>query len=229
MSTTPWSSAYCLSRFNQFTGRPNTSPSTDAITDEQKYVRLSEAQNELVGDLAGICPHVLYPNVADADLPTLSTDDNQVFTFGFDDDDNAIEPIGKAQLYRNLNDIPSNPMAEGRDFLNEGAHIRIPNNGTYTGTIYWRGIAPPPTLTANTDPILLPAASRELIVLRAAISFSMETKRNPELAVYLQGLHDKRWGSWLVAWRTMYRGGGVLGTWTGMQIALGNQFSPPII
>lgn len=55
-----YDSAWCLERFNQLTGRPTTD---DSIDDDAKYVRLSEAQQAVVRDMASVAPWVLSPKV----------------------------------------------------------------------------------------------------------------------------------------------------------------------
>lgn len=222
MTIQPYSSPWCLQRFNQWSKRPDTaSGGTDVITDLSKYARLSEAQQEIVTDIAAICPHVLYPAVSYANMPTLSTVDSQVFTFGYDNNGNQLAPIGKVGIYRSLNDIPSNPMREGSDFLNEGVQIRIPNNQSYSGTLYFRGIIPPPDLNAGQDPGLFPIQSRDLIPIKAALNFCIESNRDPDLAAILAPKYSERWLKQLLAWRTQFRGGGVLGSYTGLRLALG--------
>ena len=215
MSAT-WSSGWLISDFNQLTGRPDI----DVITPAQKYARLTKAQNRIVMDIAGICPWILYPKVGYPNMPTLSTTDNQVFTFGTDTNGYAIAPIGRTQIYRTLDDIPSYPMVEGCDYLDEGTQIRIPNDGHYDGTLYWRGISPPPDISDASQPVLFPPASRALISLRAAITFGLEGNSNPQLAAMLTGDYKTLWLNQLLAWRTQFELGGAMGNWTGFQLAL---------
>lgn len=223
-----WDSADLLDQFNALAGRP----ATDAgITDVQKYARLARAQDLIIGDIAAIAPEVLYPTADAASYPTMGTLDNQIFIFGNDSDGAPITPIGKTQIYTSLNNIPDAPWIEGVDYLNEGTQIRIPNNGTYTGTLYWRGITTAPAITAAVQPVLFPLASRELIVVRAVKQFALEGGKNPGLAALMAEQYDDGrggglWPKWCLAWRTAFRqGGGLLyGAATGLQLALAGQY-----
>jgi len=212
-------SAWCLSVFDRKAGRPPA----DSILDSAKYQRLSESQNRVVAMLSGIAPHVLYPT---GTLPTLTTVDTKVFTFGTDANGYPIAPMGKTGIYSDLSAVPNCPWREGFDYLNEGIQIRIPNNGTYGGTLYWRGITPPPDITASTQPVLFPEASRELIVIDAVRQFAMEFNRNPDLAGNMLGEWNLAWPQWCLVWKTQFRSGGALGAWTGFQLAIAGSSYP---
>lgn len=216
-----WDSADLLTSFNEKAGRP----AVDSITDARKYARLAKAQNRVIALMAGVVPYSLYPKVAYGSLPTLTTTDNQVFTFGTDTNGYSVFPMGKGGIYSNLNDIPDFPWIEGRDFISEGTQIRIPNNGTYTGTLYWYGIGQPADISASVQPALFPEASRELIVIEAVRQFSQEFLRNKELADEMRlewddGNGRGAWPTWCLTWKTQYRKGGALNAFTGMQLAL---------
>lgn len=215
-----YDSPSCLSIFNRKAGRP----ATDAITDPSKYLRLSESQNRVVAMASAVTPKSFWPTVAYGALPTLTTTDNQIFTFGTVLA--PITPIGKVGIYRSLNDIPDYPMREGIDFLwDGGTSIRIPNNSTYSGTLYWLGVTPPPDMTALVDPVLQPLASRELIVIDAVRQFATEGNRNPDLAALMAAEWAVAWPQWCLAWKTAFRLGGALGSFSGMQMALSQQFT----
>ncbi len=217
-----WDSAYLLSALNRKAQRPATA---DAITDASKYLRLTESQSRIVAMIAARFPHVLYPTVAYGSIPTMTTVDNQVFTFGTDSNGYAIAPIGKTQIYRALADIPTYPMRIGRDYLPEGGTaIRIPNNNTYGSTLYWRGIQQPADIDATHQPALFPEASRELIVIEAVRQFAMEGGRNPGLYQLMAGEWATAWPEWCVTWRTAYRNGGALSAGiSGLQLAIAGQ------
>lgn len=212
-----YDSASLLSIFNRKSGRP----AADAITPESKYQRLSESQNRVVALLAAIAPHTLYPTGA---FPALTTVDNQIFTFGPDANGYPIAPMGKAGIYPSLTAIPDAPWIEGYDYLNEGTQIRIPNNNTYFGTLYWRGIVSPGDITDVLQPVLFPEAARELIVIDAVRQFAMEYDRNPGLAQNMASEWAVAWPTWCMVWRTQFRSGGALGTWTGLQLAMTNVY-----
>src|SRR2546421_272803 len=125
-----WDSADLLALFNQKTQRP----ANDPVTDATKYGYLAKAQGSVVADIAGICPWVLY-----GAPQACVTADQKVFTFGTDADGQPVTPVGRVGIYASLTAVPDSPLAQGRDYLAEGSQIRIPNNGTYSGTLYWRG------------------------------------------------------------------------------------------
>lgn len=199
-----------------------------------KYERLTDAQSQIVTDIAGIFPSCLYPTTTYASIPTLTTaDSGKTFTFGTDSNGFAITPMGKAMIFSSLNDIPSNPWREGIDYIAlGGTAIQIPNNNSYTGTLYWRGITPPGVLsdTSTTQPVLFPEGARQLIAYRAAINFLLEANRNPELAATYIGIYGRPLGTnpglfaaQMLEWKTQWRGGGVLGNQvSGLQVALGS-------
>lgn len=205
-------SPWCLTKFNDLCGRP----SADAITDVRKYGWLTEANNELVSAIAAVCPWTLYPT---GTIPTLSTADNKIFTFGTDANGSPIAPLGKCGIYTSLSSIPGGPWREGADYLNEGSQIRIPNDGTYSGTLYYRGITQPADLNATSNPTLLPEASRQLIPHIAALNFARSFARNPALAQMMLDYLGEPWkentkgafARWCLAWRTAFRSGGAMG------------------
>ena len=220
MSAT-YDSQYLLKMFNRKTGRP----AADQITDALKYERLSESQNNVIAAIAATAPKSLYPKVAYGSMPTLTTTDNQIFTFGTDANGYAKFPMGQSGIYPDLNCIPNQPWREGVDYINEGTQIRIPNNGTYNGTLYWYGIAQPPDINATDQPSLFPEAARELIVIDAARMFSQEWLRNAPLADEMNNEWERKWPLWCQVWKTQFRTGGALNIVTGMGLATANQWS----
>jgi hypothetical protein len=174
----------------------------------------------VIAKIMAVCPRVLYPKVAYGSLPTLTTTDNQVFTFGTDANLYPIFPGGKGGIYPSLTSIPDQPWREGRDYISEGTQIRIPNNGTYGGALYWYGVTNPADISATTQPALFPEASRELIVIEAVRQFAQEGLRNAALVDEMTNEWNEAWPTWCLVWRTQFRGGGALG-FTGLQLALG--------
>lgn len=224
----PWTSLYLLGMFKRLIGRANIA---DAVTTTSYYERLTEAQSAIVTDIAGIFPSCLYPTVGYSAIPTLTTTDNQTFTFGTDSNGFAIAPMGKAAIFRSLTDIPSNPMVPNCDFIPlGGTAIQIPNNNTYSGTLYWRGITPPGVITNDAQPILFPEGARQLIAYRAAIAFLTEAGRSLELAREYRELYGRPLGSapglfatQMLEWKTAFRGGGALGNQvSGLAVAVGS-------
>lgn len=212
---------YLLSIFNRKAGRP----AIDSVTDASKYQRLSESQNRVITLIAGVAPYSLYPKSGYTSLPTMTTTDNQVFTFGTDANGSPIFPMGKTGIYPSLDCIPDSPWKENWDYLNEGNQIRIPNNRTHTGTLYWRGIQAPAPISASVDSVLVPEGARELIVIDAVRQFAMEGARNTDLAALMQGEWNTAWPQWCLVWKTQFRSGGALGSWTTREIATSSSWS----
>jgi hypothetical protein len=213
-----YDSASLLDLFNEKAGRPPA----DAVTVARKYRQLTQSQNRIVAKIAAIAPSALYPRVSYDDLPQLETVDNQVFTFGEDDNDYPIFPIGKGGIYTSLSNIPDMPWREGVDFLNEGTQIRIPNNRTYTGSLYWYGIANPGNIDEAHEPVLFPEAARELIVIDAVRQFAANYARQPNLVAMMAAEWSDAWPTWCLTFKTQFRSGGALRCWTGRQLALRN-------
>lgn len=207
-----------LTSFNAYAGRPTT----DAITDATKYVRLSAAQNRVVAKMAGVAPNALYPHVAYGSLPTLTTTDNQVYTFGSDAALYAKFPMGHGGIYTSLNDIPGSPLQPGRDYMVEGNQIRAMNNGTLPATLYWYGIGQPADITAIVQPALTPEASRELIVIEAVRRFAQEFLRNAALVDEMAAEWERAWPVWCVLWKTQFRSGGAM-AFTALDLAVSSQ------
>ena len=226
----PYTSKYLLTMLLRYLGRPETA---DAISAQTYLDRLTDAQQQIVADLAGIMPDVLYPTTTT--LPTMSTTDSQTFTFGTDANGFALAPIGNVGLYRSMADVPNYPMEPGIDYIPIGATaIQIPNNQTYSGSIYWRGISPPGIidLSGSHEPVLFPEGARELIALRAAINFCNEAGLNPSVAAILASQYGYplagnpgRFAFWCMTWKTSYRRGGALGTITGRQLAASGAYN----
>jgi hypothetical protein len=220
-----WDSAYCLGLFNRLTGRTGT----DSITDPNKYIRLSEAQNEVFADIAAICPHVLYPTVATASLPQLTISAaGDIGTFGQDANLYAKFPMGHGNIFESLNDIPSRPFTQ---YLNEGTQIRALNNTTLPSTLYWYGISQPADMDATNQPSIFPEAARELIAIRAAYNFGTEGNRNAALSQTMAARYGVplsnvpgRFAYWMLVFKSQYAGGGAMSA-TGLSLALsGGQY-----
>lgn len=221
--TTPYSAPDLLALFNRLANRP----AADAISDADKYDRLSKAQQRVVMEAAVVYPQAFYQKVAYGSIPTLFTVDNQVFTFGVDDNDNPIVPFGEANIFTSLAAIPNDPWLEGIDYLNEQTQVRIPNNGSWSGALYWRGVQIPGVIDATTDPVLYPLPARELIAIDAVRQFAKEGFRNPELADDMRDEWNRLFPLHCYTWKTQFHQGGALvyGTYTGKQLATLQQIS----
>lgn len=218
-------SAWVLADVKRLTGRTGV----DSITDANWYVRITKAQNQVIADIAAICPHVLYPTAATASLPTLMISAaGDIGTFGSDANGYAKFPMGHGNIFQSLNDIPTNPFL---DYMNEGTQIRALNNGTLPATLYWYGISQPADINATDQPVIKPEPARELISLRTAYNFGIEGNRNIPLsqtmaAEYGYPLHSSkpgRFAMWCTVWKTQYRHGGALAL-TGMDLAVAGQY-----
>jgi hypothetical protein len=202
---------YMLALFNRMSGRAVL----DKIDAPTKYQWLSEAQDEVVMEVARVAPHVLYPKVGTASMPQMVTTDNNVFTFGVDDDEQPIIPFGDAQIYRRTTDIPDRPMRPGWDYVNEASQIRLPRNKHISSTLYWRGIRMPNPISADTAPALVPAATNVLTAIRATMNFAESGNiRNAALADRMRVRWKERWPGACLLWKRQFAKGGALIIWS---------------
>lgn len=303
-----YDSADCLSQFNLYAGR---SESNDSITDANKYLRLSRAQQSVISDVMTVAPkslspkvpYTLFPQPADNSFTvgsgtvTLSgasfaagasitatasvaqfsaglvgrtyiiTDpftnipmqftvatyssttvvtmtasvavpttmqavaisgwalvnatypDGQLFTFGENANGYPIMPMGKALIFPSLASWPNFPWIEGLDYISEGTQIRLPNNRTWSGPLYWYGVPQPNNISASVEPALFPEGSRELIVFRAVAMFCDEGFADEKLAAKMEGRYQQAFTRWCLAWKTQFSDGGAMGSISGLRIA----------
>lgn len=218
-----YDSAWILDDVKRLTGRT----ATDSILDPAWYVRITKAQNQIVADIAAICPHVLYPTAATASLPTLTISAaGDVGTFGSDANGYAKFPMGHGNIFCSLDDIPTNPFTQ---YMNEGTQIRALNNTTLPATLYWYGISQPADINATDQPVIKPEPARELISLRTAYNFGLEGNRNVALSQSMAAQYGYplipapgRFAFWCAMWKTQYANGGAMDL-TGRQLALAGQ------
>lgn len=199
-----WDGPYMLGAFDRMAGRP----ASDQIAAETKYVWLSEAQNEVVADIAARMPEVLYTPGA---IAMTTPDGGHTFNYGNDPNGNPIFPMGKTRIFTQLTAVPDGPLVPGFDYLDEGWRIEIPNNRTYPGPLYWRGIVPPLDINATTPPAIMPPPARELITFLAVKNFGQAGNINPEMAAQMTELWSRSFPRWMLVFRTQYASGGVLG------------------
>lgn len=221
MAGTGYESTDLLSQFNLKAGRP----AVDTVSDTVKYDQLARSQDRVIAYMTPVVPNSLYPKVAYGSLPTLTTTDNQVYTFATDGRGYPTFPQGNGGIFRSLNDIPSNPLVPGQDYMIEGTQIRVPNNQTLPATLYWYGITTPAAITASVQPALFPEVSRELIVIDAVRQFSQAGKRDFDLMTAMQNEWDRVWPQHTLVWRTQFRDGGALNVFTGRSLAVFGGFS----
>lgn len=156
-----------------------------------------------------------------------TSDGGFTFDFGTDSNGYALFPLGKVGIYTSLTAVPSSPWTEGIDYLDEGSRIRIPSNRTYAGSLYWRGITPPPDISATSEPSLFPAPARELISIRAVKAFAQAGNINPDLAAQMAEQDARAFPRWMLVLRTQFRSGGALmplagNGWNGWSPAFSN-------
>lgn len=196
-----WDSADLLAQFNRLCQRPTV----DEITDATKYQILTRGQEAVITEIEAIYPDCLYQAPT-----TLSTSDNQVFTFGTDGNGNAVAPRGHVGIYPTLESIPDFPWQPGLDYLDEGTQIRIPYNNSYASTLYWRGVATPSDITALVAPAIRPAPARRLIVLKAAMEFGSEGGSRPDIVQAAEREWAREFPRWMLNFRSRFRTGGVI-------------------
>ena len=211
-----FTSANLLTRFNQLSGRPETN---DSIADSAKYQRLSDAQQVVIAEAASRSPNAFYPKAAYGSYPTLTTTDNQVFTFGTDVNGNPLMPIGKVSIYPSLASIPDWAWVEGLDYLDEGTQIRIPNNRTWTSTLWYRGIQPVLDITSTNQPAVIPVNFRMLIVYEAVRQLAEEGTRDDALADRMAARYAQMFAEYMLVLKTQFSDGGALGSVSGLKIA----------
>lgn len=198
-----YTSAQLLELFNDLTGRPATD---NAIPPAKKYTWLSRAQSEVVSEMVSIKPEVFYQKVGTSSMPTMSTVDHNVFTFG-----TGVVPFGKTQIYRALTDIPDRPMLPDYDYIDEVSQIRLLRNRTYGGTLYWRGVVMPAAISDSVNPALLPTDANELTAIRAAENFfEGGNGRNPQMADRMRKRWMRRFPYWCLVWKKQFDRGGAL-------------------
>jgi hypothetical protein len=217
-----FTSADLLTRFNELSGRG----ASDTLSDTVKYRRLADAQNVVLADAASRVPKAFVNKGSYSAMPTLTTSDSQVFTFGTDVNGDPLFPIGKVEIYPSLSSVPDSPWIEGVDYLNEGTQIRIPSNRTWGGTLYWRGIAPVLPIDATNQPSIIPPPFRMLIVYEAVRRFAEEGKADLELADRMATNYQRMFAQMCLVLKTQFSNGGALGGLSGRNLTfLGSSLS----
>ena len=162
----------CLARLRFQIRRPATD---ETLTDPQAYQLLSDAQRMLYDDVATRSRNAFLTTPA---LMT-TTDGGATYVFGTDSNGYPMLPMAKVQLFYKLSDIPTAPLVEGWDFLNEGATVRRPNAQTFPSAPYWRGVPQPADISALVNPTA-PVAARLCLIYKAAELYAgLGTLRDP--------------------------------------------------
>lgn len=185
-------------------------PATGAFSDTDKYTLLADAQEYTIGRIASIAPKVLYG----APQQLTTNDGGLTFTFGVDDNDEPVMPIGRATIYDSLNAIPGGAWVPNVDYLDEGYQIRMANNRSYTGNLYWYGIQTPNRIdgTGNNEPVLFPHHARILYVIKAVADFT--EYRNPALSDRMLVRYEREFGQVMTELRKHFASGGAMGQLT---------------
>jgi hypothetical protein len=193
-----WDSADLLARCKRFARRPTTD---ESYPDPDWYASLTEAQAEAITDLAARAPDALYPP------PVLltSADGGKTYTFGTDPAGDLEFPLGHAEIYASLKNIPDEPLEPGLDFIVEGQRIRIPNDRTKTFTDgpYARFVVQPRAIDASTQPTLQPKSARIMIVFKAVEKWASRPGSGADPS-YWGRQYDSAFGKSLLALRTQY-------------------------
>lgn len=198
MAGTGWQSSDLLTRFNAYAGRPTT----DAITDAQKYLRLADGQEAVLLEIAAVSPKQLYG----APTAMTSADGGYTWTFGVDGNGYQNFPLGNAQIFPSLAAVPDYPWRPGVDYLDEGTQIRTPNNVPWSGTLYWYGITAPQQISASVQPVIQPPQARVLIVIKAVEIFAEEYLRNAALADQMAVKWARQWPRYATLLRKHFSG-----------------------
>lgn len=204
MAGTAWSSIDLLARFNRLAGRPDA----DAVTPATKYGYLADAEQYVITRIAGISAKTLYG----APFALTTSDGGLTFTFGTDGNGYDLFPMGRAKIYPSLQAIPGGEWVPGRDYLDEGIRIRMPNASPYTGTLYMYGVTPTQQIGPNVESVLYPPQIRMLDVIEAVKNFSESGPvRNAELADRMTLRFEQEFAQSMTLIRKHFASGGVLG------------------
>lgn len=163
-----YDSAALLERVKFHLMRPTTD---EAYSDEQLYMLLSDAQVQVVNEIATHWPRVLM------EAPTLMTSADSGLTYtvsATDADGDAVWPFGHAEVYAKIggDEVYGSTYGNGeQDVVFEGGKIRLPGARarTFSAGPYIRYVKPCPVISAASEPVLMPKDARVLIVYKALI------------------------------------------------------------
>lgn len=143
--------------------RPATDEAfTVSTADDVYYDALTEGQDRLTKLLGTYVPDAVWT------VPTAitSSDGGETFGFGTDTDGAAIFAFGHFVVYDAEENIPDWPLSVGVDFSVEGTVLRVPNNGTRTGSLYVQYAAPSNIISSATQPTV-PKFARAALLTEA--------------------------------------------------------------
>ncbi len=193
-----WDSADLLARTKRYINRPATD---ELVTSPFVYALLTEAQTEVLGELAALAP------LSQMGAPVLltSADGGVTYTFGTDANGHAIFPLA-CEVYGTVNgrELKACSWTSWGDFVVEGDKIRMPGNvaQTFDSGPYARFVRADASISDSIEPILKPAPARILLVYKALLKFAaIGGLRDP--APWQEG-YDRAWKTWLPAIRAQF-------------------------
>ena len=193
-----WDSADLLARTRRYINRPDDD---ELVTDAFVYALLTEAQTEVMGELAALAP------LSQMGAPVLltSSDGGVTYTFGTDANGYAIFPLA-CEVYGTVNgrELRACSWLSWGDFVIEGDKIRMPGNQaqTFESGPYARFVRADASISASTEPILKPAPARILLVYRALAKYAaVGGMRDPKP---WEEQYSEAWKRWLPAIRTQF-------------------------
>lgn len=182
-----YDSADLLARVKRLAERPS---SDEEMADSDWYALLTDAQHHYYRQFATYCPNILLS------APTLLTSSDGGYTYAM--------PSSAVPLYVEVYDAQNGRILQpgayfdsNADYVWEGTRLRIPKGQTKTfdSGPYVRYIASPSDISGSTEPTLVPASARMLLVYRAAREWAMQGGyRDP--SVY-ERAEDRLWGDLL--------------------------------
>ena len=185
-------------RVTRYINRPT---SDELVTPTLVYALLSEAQTEILGELATLAP----ASQMGAPVLMTSADGGVTYTFGTDADGNDVFPLA-CEIYAEIDgrEWRACSWTSWGDFVPEGNKVRMPGNvaQTITNGPYARFVAANASITSVIQPVLNPPAARMLIVYKALVKFAaIGAIRDPKA---WQDEYDKAWKTWVTALRTQF-------------------------
>lgn len=199
-----WDSADLLRRFKDEAGLEDASEMSD---DNTVYPLLSDAQEEVVREVAARYPAALYTEPV-----ALVAIDATLKTFRWPQvNGQDVLPMGAVQIAPRLSAFTSDRDFVGWDvdieFLDEGTRIRIPGDRAFSGTLYARYVPRPPRMTALVGPSIRPIEASTLIVNRAVRKWAKQGNQRPDIKKEMDEEWAKDFPVWMLTWRRRHRGG----------------------
>lgn len=216
---TTWDAAYMVALWKKYAGFQDANELND-ISDICPY--LSRGQQRAMEMIAQRCESLMT-----APFAMTPSADRKTFSFGTDGNGNPIMSLGYTQIATTLRAFSSERFfsgwEEGRDFMDEGDKIRMMGDRAYAGPLYARCTPVPPDIrVTGTDadgnivsvavqPILNPAAHRELAVIDAVIEWAEQGNQRPDIADTMKNRWKDAFPRAMLTYKRRYRrGGGII-------------------